>query len=51
MFDFKFPKSFVAIGRWIDNAKWYHIWNPGSGFAGGILVGAVLMLLTLVATV
>ena len=26
---------------WIDNAKWWHFWNPGSGVKGGIFCGLI----------
>jgi hypothetical protein len=51
MIEFKFPRPIVALVRWIDDAKWYHIWNPGSGFLGGCICGAILCLFLLVAIV
>lgn len=26
---------------WIDNAKWWHFWNPGSDYKGGIILGFI----------
>jgi hypothetical protein len=30
--------------KWLDKAKWYHFWNPGSGFAGGVAAAGVVLL-------
>ncbi len=26
----------------IDNAKWWHFWNPGSRYGGGIILGIIV---------
>lgn len=26
---------------WVDSAKWWHFWNPGSSWAGGAILGLV----------
>jgi hypothetical protein len=30
--------------KWIDEAKWYHFWNPGTGFIGGCVLAVVVLL-------
>ena len=31
------------IKDWMLNAKWYHFWNPGSGFVGGCITGLIIV--------
>jgi len=32
----------------MKETRWYHFWNPLSGFAGGIIMGWVLTFLALI---
>ena len=31
--------------NWTNNAKWWHFWNPGTGFSGGIICGVIAFIL------
>ena len=46
--DMKIPEPARKFLVWFDNAKWYHFWNPGSGFFGGLIPGMAIMLFLLV---
>jgi hypothetical protein len=35
------------IGIWLDNAEWWHFWNPGSGFFGVALLMALVVIFIL----
>jgi hypothetical protein len=28
--------------QWIRGAEWWHFWNPGSGFPGGVIACALI---------
>ena len=28
---------------WMQTAKWWHFWNPGSSFGGGCITGLIIV--------
>lgn len=38
-------RSIRPFLNWIDNAKWWHFWNPGSGLKGGLFCGFIAFIL------
>lgn len=28
--------------EWVKTAKWWHFWNPGSRYGGGVIMGFIV---------
>lgn len=35
--------------KWMQDAEWWHFWNPGSGVVGGVIASAVCYVLAMTA--